>query len=735
LRPQDDLLVANSARESNALVDEPCSDSQSARLRFYKEEPQLGGLLAYPCQEDASDVLAIDLGNPTSIPGRVIALHEISRDLRNEHLELKVPLMLPGVQRPVAMDDPADVTRFMLPQNVRGTLCRLVTQELTNRLHRFDEPSPIAVLEGCQEISKLVLRADIQYVELRSPGIGQPEEAPAAIFGRLSLLDHPSSVKLGEDSAQVAWIQVQNGIDLGRSGGFMLRHLVYHAGFRQREGAIMKSLAQNANPSCVEAVELSHGMGLSVQKGIVHEDTSVPLQDTCHRHTISCLRQVSWDPWRFTPLRATPQIICGSAAPEFPKWVLSVTGVIHARPCGILTEHHGMQLPLHRPDALEEAPVSESGFPRRSQMIHDLTRELASTVELDPLLNRIVAAAADVANSEQASVLLTDEHDALRFVAATNGVEHLEDIPVPIDRSVAGAAFVSREPQVVFDVEKDDRHFKAVSRRLNRTAHSLLAVPLTYKDRCIGVLEAENKRDPQGFGPDDIDALTLLAAQAAVAIENARMVEALRASHEQLEQRVRDRTAELSQANAALEKEVGERKQAEERARHLAHHDSLTGLPNRMLFFDRLEQAIALALRNRRSAAVMMLDVDRFKHINDSLGHDAGDALLCALSGRLRDLIRKSDTVARMGGDEFTIILPEAANLEDSLEVARKIIACFEEPFHLAGEAILVTTSVGVAMYPADGSDAASLMRSADTAMYEAKQAGRNCYRSYSRGM
>lgn len=172
--------------------------------------------------------------------------------------------------------------------------------------------------------------------------------------------------------------------------------------------------------------------------------------------------------------------------------------------------------------------------------------------------------------------------------------------------------------------------------------------------------------------------------------------------------------------------DITERKQKEELITFQAFHDALTGLPNRTLFKDRLDHALATARRHKsRVLAVMFLDLDRFKEINDILGHDAGDELLKEVASRLRRCVRESDTVARMGGDEFTILLPEITSEEDASAVGQKILSLMEQPVTLAGKDVVVTTSIGVALYPRDGRDPETLMKSADTAMYYIKGAGR----------
>lgn len=165
---------------------------------------------------------------------------------------------------------------------------------------------------------------------------------------------------------------------------------------------------------------------------------------------------------------------------------------------------------------------------------------------------------------------------------------------------------------------------------------------------------------------------------------------------------------------------------------HMAYHDALTDLPNRTLFEDRLTVALAQARRKRQMAAVMFLDLDRFKVVNDTVGHAMGDLLLKSVGQRLNGLVRDGDTVARVGGDEFTVLLPEVGRVEDVVDVAARILDALRQACTVSGHEFHVTTSIGIAMFPNDGEDAESLLRNADTAMYRAKHQGRDNYKLYS---
>jgi diguanylate cyclase (GGDEF)-like protein/PAS domain S-box-containing protein len=185
----------------------------------------------------------------------------------------------------------------------------------------------------------------------------------------------------------------------------------------------------------------------------------------------------------------------------------------------------------------------------------------------------------------------------------------------------------------------------------------------------------------------------------------------------------------------SIVRDITERKRHEAELQHMATHDILTGLPNRMLFKDRLEQALKYAQRKGLQLAVMLLDLDQFKEINDSLGHNVGDKLLQHVGQRLSSVLRKGDTVARMGGDEFMLLLPEITQVSDSSTIAQKILIAIRTPIKIEQHKLHITTSIGIAVYPLDGLDTDTLMKNADIAMYWAKDKGRNDYQRYDQTM
>ncbi len=194
---------------------------------------------------------------------------------------------------------------------------------------------------------------------------------------------------------------------------------------------------------------------------------------------------------------------------------------------------------------------------------------------------------------------------------------------------------------------------------------------------------------------------------------------------------IRDENNRMTQF-ASIFTDITERKRHEELIHYQAYHDILTGLPNRSLFYDRLNHCVLQAKRHNTIFAVLFLDLDRFKSINDTFGHDVGDALLKEVAQRLQKVIRESDTVSRFAGDEFTIILPEIGDMYNALQVAQKILDSFEPPV-VIGECVLtISSSIGISLYPIHGEDADILLKHADQAMYRAKQNGRQNIQVYS---
>ncbi|GMR18787.1 MAG: hypothetical protein BMS9Abin33_1230 [Gammaproteobacteria bacterium] len=250
-------------------------------------------------------------------------------------------------------------------------------------------------------------------------------------------------------------------------------------------------------------------------------------------------------------------------------------------------------------------------------------------------------------------------------------------------------------------------------RLLIKGANTLL-VPLRNKQNVWGGLAAINKTDQKQFSRRDLDLLTMFANQAGVAIENASFFEQLNKTkkhaerlNRRFEKRIIQRTADLKNINKELEQ--------------LALYDPLTGLPNRSLIKDRLKQGMRVADRENGPLSIMLMDLDHFKQVNDTLGHIVGDELLMQVGNRIQHLLRKSDTIGRLGGDEFVIVLP-GSNKENAATVATKIIESLDLDFNIDNNLLNIKGSVGIAFYPEHGENEVDLLKHADVAMYNAKR-------------
>ena len=202
-----------------------------------------------------------------------------------------------------------------------------------------------------------------------------------------------------------------------------------------------------------------------------------------------------------------------------------------------------------------------------------------------------------------------------------------------------------------------------------------------------------------------------------------------------LEKKIDERTKDLVEMNMHLENVIDKKDMAEKSLHYLAYHDELTGLPNKNLLINRINQSIKTSARDNQKMAILFLDLDRFKNINDSLGHNIGDILIKKVSSRLHKILRSRDTLARNGGDEFVVVLERLENVDVAIHVAKKIINSLTETFEIQAHKIHIGTSVGISIYPADGKTSSILLRNADTAMYKAKKSGGNQLQFYDESM
>ena len=259
--------------------------------------------------------------------------------------------------------------------------------------------------------------------------------------------------------------------------------------------------------------------------------------------------------------------------------------------------------------------------------------------------------------------------------------------------------------------------------------HSWLGVPLIYSGQLLGVMVLQSYDYKTTYNQQDAELLNFVSNHVSAAIKRRELADFERRSHELLEQQVKLRTL-------ALEDEITHRKQAEKLLKHTAAHDSLTGLPNRTVFLDLLNHAIACAKRKDNfSFAVLFLDLDRFKVVNDSLGHHAGDILLKIIARELLAIVRGKDTVARLGGDEFVILIEDLSSKDEAFDVAQRITAFLQQPFTIDNQLVYTGTSIGISFSNKRYDDANTMLRDADTAMYHAKDNGRGRYEVFDDSM
>jgi diguanylate cyclase (GGDEF)-like protein len=327
-----------------------------------------------------------------------------------------------------------------------------------------------------------------------------------------------------------------------------------------------------------------------------------------------------------------------------------------------------------------------------------LSRSLSEVSSVDDIARKLAAAVPAISGADQATVAIVDEDTNVVRMRASAGFpiemrRAAEDLSVALDEFEAGMPAAALDGPMVLHRTEATGMVAALMDQFGISVAAL--VPLRLRDRVLGMVSC-GWRDR---APDDVDVLDerlrSMSDQAATALENAVLVEQIR---------------------------------------HQALHDALTSLPNQVLFEDRVTTELTRAARNQLRVAVGVLDLDRFKTVNDSLGHRAGDALLVQVASRIGRAMRAQDTIARMGGDEFTLLLPDIGE-DGERVVAERILEAFVQPFEIDGHRLRVSPSIGLSVYPDDGATFEQLLKGADVAMYRAKERGRNTWACYTSGM
>ncbi|MBF0357093.1 MAG: diguanylate cyclase [Magnetococcales bacterium] len=348
---------------------------------------------------------------------------------------------------------------------------------------------------------------------------------------------------------------------------------------------------------------------------------------------------------------------------------------------------------------ITERKKSEKGNERIQQSriaISSLLKIALEPIKLEELLEKALSIILSVPwlslQSKGSIFLMNDETNELVLVAQKGLAPHLLTAcaRIPIGYCLCGRA--AQEKKLIYSEHMDHRHdvtFDGIK------PHGHYCVPVMFQDKLLGVV---NSYIPDGH----------------------------ERNHEE---------TEFLQAMANTIAGLIERKRMEQRLEHIAHHDSLTGLPNRLLFLEHVTKQIARSRRDKTLLALLFMDLDHFKQVNDTMGHNIGDLLLIEASTRVKSCLRDSDMIARLGGDEFTISLPVVAKPEDAGLVAQKIIEELSRPFFLNSQECNIGSSIGISMFPFDGDSPELLLKKADIAMYDVKQHGRNSSKFFKKGM
>lgn len=373
--------------------------------------------------------------------------------------------------------------------------------------------------------------------------------------------------------------------------------------------------------------------------------------------------------------------------------------------------------PKHKQDDKQRIKFLEDELRKRETeitLLKETSDAVSSELQLDSVLSIIAERAQKLVRAETVLIPILDKALSQYTYQAGCGKNAAEIVGecLPLSLGICGWVFRHKRAWwrgMLSELDAEERN------QWEHEAGTVILVPLIGKRSFLGGIAGINKIGGGEFDESDLNILGMFASQVAIAIENAVFFEERKQAQEtvlklnqDLERRVDIRTKELAIANEELT--------------YQALHDALTDIPNRTLLYDRLQQAIHVAKRERQSVALMMMDLDRFKEINDAMGHHSGDLVLQAVAARLRGTLRQSDTVARLGGDEFAMVLPGIGNNDTAIQAARKILNAVQAPLSLEGRHLDIGVSLGIVLYPDQGEETGLLMQRADVAMYAAKR-------------
>lgn len=410
---------------------------------------------------------------------------------------------------------------------------------------------------------------------------------------------------------------------------------------------------------------------------------------------------------QYDELIAQPGRVVTSESISFGKGSVKAYVEVHRRAMSFAGRWHILSISRD----ITERKLAERAALRLSRMyamLNATNEAIVHSTSADELFARICRAAVEGGGFKGAAIVQPDDDGSAAALVSMAGPEDLRRVRMSIDeatpegRGLIGLAYRGHAPVISHDFCNDERtrpwHEKA--REFGLVAGG--AVPMIRDRLAIGVI-AFYSTEKRTFDADVIKLLERMAEDVAFALTNFAHAE--------------------------------ERRLNQDRIAYMASHDTLTGLPNRAMFSEILAGAIDAGKRYGRNFAVMFIDLDRFKYINDSLGHDAGDELLKVMSERLKQCMRSSDVVARFGGDEFVVMVQEVESPHHIAAVARKILAAAVAPIVLGGQECRITASVGISMFPSDAQDEQSLLKNADMAMYQAKAEGKNNFQFFTAGI
>lgn len=343
------------------------------------------------------------------------------------------------------------------------------------------------------------------------------------------------------------------------------------------------------------------------------------------------------------------------------------------------------------------------------ELLKETANAVSSQLHLDSVLQLIAERARTLVQAETLLIpILNEDCSAYTYKAGCGkNADEIVGTTLPRDYGICGWVWENRRAWWRGTQNELDKEEQT---RWEHEAGAVILVPLLGKNHFLGGIAGLRKLDGGEFTQRDLDLLTMFATQVGIAVENALTYKALataKAAAESYQAQLEQLNSELARTNIELE--------------HLALYDNLTGLPNRSLLQDRIQQALYTATRDGHQLGILVLDLDQFKDVNDTLGHEIGDQLLKAVGERYNAVLRKTDTVGRLGGDEFAVIIPNT-DTDAAVRMAEQLLAVLEQPFRLDNNTLSIDASLGIALYPEHGLDVAALLKHADVAMYMAKR-------------